>query len=118
MYKNVSRFMQREARHDSALDKLITRDNTKPLKNRPQKHKLSTSEKARRAANKEAKKEREIIEAGITSSFITAVGPLVRALNLKGGTLANELNRRGIKTPNGGDWNKSAANHVRSQVFK
>jgi hypothetical protein len=114
MYKKINHFMQRETRHDLLLERATTRDENQPLKKRS----LSKSEKSRRAAVKKAKKEREITEAGIKPSFITAIGPLVTSLNLKGVALATELNRRGIKTPNGGEWSANLAKYVRLQTLK
>ncbi len=113
MYKSTNRFMQRDTRHELAVEKATEKDKKQAQKGRN----LSESDKLRRANSKKAKSEREIFEAKITPNFVAAIGPLLMSINLKGTQLAAELNARDIKTPGGKKWNRRLAQYLCAQVI-
>jgi hypothetical protein len=116
MYRNASRFMQRETRSDFALDKAMEKDKREAKKEKGNGKKHPSSKRKKEPFTTFKDRKRQIARNAITPAYILAIGPLVSSLNLKPGPLSVELNRRGIKTPEGSDWNKSLASYLLSQI--
>lgn len=117
MYKSSSKFSQRDTRHDLALERSLNRDKTK-LKRSSKK--LKNASIRRTGLAPALQLQRRVQVARITPEYLAEVGPFIMSLSgslkIKGGNLAAELNRCGVKLPNGGTWDKVLANYVLSQL--
>ena len=113
MYKNAARFLQRLTRSDFRLEDRLKAG-------RKAKRPLSWSKQAKIAQQKRALKRRKIRKkVGLYPAYVAAISPLIgsfRIRDMRPVRIANELNRRKIKTPMKKSWDKNSVGVLQEAI--